>query len=134
MANLSLIGQGAFLLSTSWVTITDRQVHSIVQELLLKCNTGTTRYIESVADRRAGAPASEADQPNSVETDNEALEKIMGIVSSHAQALPPPPEAVTQADDFLAKLAESEKKDSRSRDVRRGRRSSRYSCLLTSIC
>ena len=101
-----------------------------MQELLLKCNTGTSKYIESVAARRASEQPAEADQPSSTETDNAALEKIMGIVSSHAQALPPPPEAVSQADDFLAKLAESEKKDGRSRDGRRGRRTSRYdSCL-----
>ncbi len=106
-----------------------------MQELLLKCNTGTTKYIESVAARKAGDPAAEGeDQPSSTETDNAALEKIMGIVSSHAQALPPPPEAVTAADDFLSSLkAESEKKDKLGRDRGRGRRTSRYSPRITAV-
>ena len=101
----------------------------ILQELLLKCNSGTQKYIDEINSRKASGAAGGTAPEQDGADDNAALEKIMGLVSSHAQALPPPPEAVTAADNFLSSLkSESERKEKTGRDSRRSRRDGR--CLL----
>lgn len=120
------------------------------QELLLKCNSGTQKYIDEIEARKArearqsgqdkssktvaeGAEDEEEeekpDEPSSTELDNQALEKIMGIVSTLAQHLPAPPEATSAAEAFLSKLKEEEeskskeeKHSSASRERHRGGR------------
>lgn len=95
-----------------------------MQELLLKCNTGTQKYIDEIESRKASED-SEAKE-SSAEADNAALEKVMGLVSSHAEALPPPPEAVSAADDFLSSLkSESERREKSNRERGRSRREHR---------
>lgn len=108
----------------------------MLQELLLKCNTGTQRYIDEMEARKAmgGAPVGEASdpeeapKPSTADGDNAALEKVMSLVSKHAESLPPPPEAVTAADNFLSSLKQDTEKGGRDRHPRdrgRSRRDSR---------
>jgi len=64
------------------------------QELLLKCNTGTQKYIDSIEARKAkdaadGVEAMDVDSKegekpaeSAAELDNKALETIMGLVSA----------------------------------------------------
>jgi hypothetical protein len=119
------------------------------QELLLKCNTGTQKYIDSIEARKAKdaeegvegmdvntEKEGEEEKPTetSADLDNKALEIIMGLVSTHAQQLPPPPEAVAAADSFLSSLKEESEKSGRaekpSRDRSKGRRESRCTPLF----
>ena len=109
------------------------------QELLLKCNTGTQKYIAEYEARRAqnGPQAMEvdeedtADKDSTADADNRALEVIMGLVSAHAQTLPPDPAAA--ADSFLSSLrveadqqgARQEHKSGRERSRSTARRESR---------
>lgn len=109
------------------MTLSVKRPHLLtLQELLLKCNSGTQKYVDEMESRKASED--EDAKQSTANADNEALEKIMGLVSAHAQALPPPPEAVTAADNFLSSLkSEAEKRDkSAGRDRGRNRRESRY--------
>lgn len=98
-----------------------------LQELLLKGNTQTQKYIESIEARNAqrAQEAGDAEETQRIaeEADNEALEKIMSIVSSQAPTLPPPPDAVAAADSFLASLKSDTEHNSRHKDSRRRRES-----------
>ena len=106
------------------------------QELLLKCNTGTQKYIAEYEARRAqNAPEAmevdDEDKDSTADADNRALEVIMGLVSAHAQTLPPDPAAA--ADSFLSSLrveadqqgARQEHKSGRDRSRSAARRDSR---------
>jgi len=107
------------------------------QELLLKCNTGTQKYIDSIEARKAkdaadGVEAMDVDSKegekpaeSAAELDNKALETIMGLVSTHAQQLPPPPEAVAAADSFLSSLKEESERSGRAEKSSKDRSKSR---------
>lgn len=55
------------------------------------------------------------------EADNQALEKIMALVSSQPQALPPPPDAAAAAESFLASLKEEGEHQAKQKSRRRDR-------------
>ena len=91
------------------------------QELLLKCNSTTQKYVDDYKARKAPSTAPEE------ERDNAAMEAVMAIVSDRASAAKPP-DAI---DSFLSSVKEerSHEKEERprERDRDRGRRGERES-------